>query len=195
VDGGARQVRRLARWVSIVAHPFATTLVLAAAVELERGAAVAARTAAAVGVLFVLPLAALIALQVRRGAWSTVDASHPRDRPVLFAVGAAGLLAVLFYVARTRPGTPLVAGTAGVLGMVVVCAAITPWLKVSLHMAAAALAATVLLGRGLPLGWLVAAVLPPLAWSRVALGRHRWREVVAGLAIGAVTGALVARLA
>jgi membrane-associated phospholipid phosphatase len=188
-------LRRLARWVSIAAHPFATTLVLAVAVELERGAAVAARTAAAVGVLFVLPVAVLTALQVRRGAWSTVDASHPRERPLLFGVGAAGLLAVLLYVARTRPGTPLVAGTLAVLAMVAVCAAITPWLKVSLHMASATLAATVLLGRGLSLGWLLAAVLPVLAWSRVALGRHRWSEVAAGLVIGAVTGTLVARLA
>ena len=185
---------RLARWVSVVAHPFVTTLVLAASVELERGAAAAARTTAAVGALFVLPLGLLTALQVRRGRWSTVDASHPRERPILFAVGAAGLLAVLLYLARTAPGTPLVPGGAAVLAMVGLCAAVTPWVKVSLHMAAAALAAAVLLGRGLPAGWPLAAVLPVLGWSRVALGRHRWREVAGGLLIGAVTGVVVARV-
>ena len=190
--GGAR--RSVARWVSIVAHPFVTTLALAGAVTSAGGAAAAVRTTTAVGVLFVLPLALLTARQVRRGAWSTVDASHPPERRILFAVGGAGLLALLAYFARSQPGTPLVRGVAGVLVMVGVCAAVTPWVKVSLHMAAAALAATVLLGRGLPLGWLLVATLPVLGWSRVALGRHRWSEVVLGLVLGACTGAIVARL-
>ncbi len=180
--------------MSIALHPFATTLLLAGAVEAERGAAAAARTAAAVGLLFVLPVAALAARQVRRGAWGTVDASDPRERPALYAVGAAALAATLLYFARTRPGSPLVVGTGGVLVLVGVCAAVTPWVKVSLHMAAAALAAAVLLGRGHPLGWLLGGALPVLAWSRVALGRHRWREVVLGVVLGACTGVAVARV-
>jgi hypothetical protein len=179
----------IARCVSIVVHPFVTTLVLVAAVASARGADAAVRATAAVGALFVLPLAALTARQVRRGAWSTVDASHPRERPILFLVGGAALLGLLGYFAHTAPGSPLARGTAGVLAMLAVCAALTPWVKVSLHLAAAALAASVLLGRGLPLGWAMAALLPVLAWSRVALGRHRWREVVLGTVVGACTGA------
>ena len=185
----------LARWVSIVAHPFVTTLVLTAAVESRRGGpAGAVRATAVVAALFVLPLALLTARQVRRGAWGTVDASSPRERPVLFLVGGAGLLALLAYFARADPGSPLVSGIAGVLAMVAICAAVTPWVKVSLHMAAAALAATVLLWRGLPLGWLLGATLPALGWSRVALGRHQWHEVVAGLVLGASAGAIIVRL-
>lgn len=183
--------RAIARWISIVAHPFVTTLALAAAVESARGRGAALRTTAAVGALFVLPVAVLTARQVRRGAWSTVDASHPRERPILFLVGGAALLALLGYFAHAQPGSPLVRGTAGVLGMLALCAALTPWVKVSLHMAAAALAAGVLLGHGLLLGWAMAALLPALAWSRVALGRHRWREVVLGGIVGACTGAAV----
>jgi membrane-associated phospholipid phosphatase len=139
-----------------------------------------------------MPLAALAWWQVRRGAWETVDASVPRERPALFAVAATGLLALLAYLVHTQPGTPLIAGTAGVLAVVAVCAAVTPWVKVSLHMTAAAFAAAVLLRRGQPAGWLLAAGLPLLAWSRVALGRHRWREVALGLAIGAGAGVLTA---
>ena len=184
----------LARWVSIVVHPFATTLVLAGAVEGARGPMAAARSVVVVAMLFVVPLAVLTARQVRRGAWGTVDASHPRERPVLFAVGATGLLAVLLYFARTQPGTPLVIGTAAVLAMVGVCAAVTPWVKVSLHMATAALAATVLLWQEHPIGWLLGAALPVLAWSRVALGRHSRSEVVLGAVVGACTGAVVAHL-
>jgi hypothetical protein len=185
----------LARWLSIVGHPFVTTVVLAAAVESRRGGpAAAARVVGLVGALFVLPLALLMARQVRRGTWSTVDASDPRERPVLFLVGGAGLLALLGAFARMHPRTPLVSGTAAVLAMVAVCAAVTPWVKLSLHMAAATLAATVLLGRGIALGWALAVALPALGWSRVALGRHRWTEVALGTAVGACTGVLVARV-
>jgi membrane-associated phospholipid phosphatase len=122
-----------------------------------------------------------------------VDASHPRERPVLFLVGGVALLALLGYFARTQPGSALVSGTAGVMGMLVVCAAVTPWVKVSLHMAAAALATSVLLGRGLSIGWVLAAILPVLGWSRVALGRHRWVEVALGGVLGACTGVAVVR--
>jgi len=184
----------LARWVSIVAHPFVTTLVLVAATESRGGAGAAARAVAAVAVLVVLPLAVLTVVQVRRGAWGTVDASHPSERPVLFRVGGCGVLALLGYLAWTQPGSALMTGGAGVLAMVVVCAAITPWIKVSLHVATLALAAAVLVAEGITPGWPLAAVLPVLAWSRIALGRHRWIEVALGFVVGAATGAAVAHL-
>ena len=123
-----------------------------------------------------------------------LDVDDPAVTAFTAVIQSGAILAVLLYFARTQPRTPLVAGTAGVLAMVGVCAVATPWIKVSLHMAAAALAATVLLWRGIPLGWLLAAALPVLAWSRVALGRHRWTEVVAGVVVGAVTGTVVAHL-
>ena len=152
----------------------------------------ATRSVALVALFVVLPVALLTARQVRSGAWSTVDASHPRDRPLLFIVGGAGLLAMLGYLARTRPESPLITGTVGVVAMVVLCAALTPWVKLSLHMATAALAAAVLLLRELPLGWLITASLPVLGWSRVALQRHHWHEVALGLVVGACTGAVIA---
>jgi hypothetical protein len=184
----------LARWVSIVAHPFVTTLVMVGAIELHRGWAAAARSVTMVALLAFLPLAVLMRRQVRSGAWTNVDASHPHERPVLFLVGGAGLLALLGYLAVAHPDSPLLRGAMGALVMVAICAAVTPWVKVSLHMAAASLATAVLLSRGLPAGWLLAAVLPLLAWARVALGRHRWIEVALGFLAGSVTGVILARM-
>jgi len=186
--------RTSARWVSIVGHPFVTTLLLAWSVESHRGSNVAARTVVMVAVLFVLPVALLTARQVRHGAWTTVDASRPHERVLLYSVGGAGLVALLAYFVRANPGTPLVTGTAGVLIMLCICAAMTPWIKVSLHMAAAALTATILLQQGTAAGWLLAAALPVLGWSRFALGRHRWREIALGVVVGAVTGAALVRI-
>lgn len=185
---------RLARLVSIAAHPLVTALVLVGAVEWHRGRAAAAGSVAAVALLFGLPIGVLMGRQVRRGAWGTVDASDPRERPVLFAVGAAALLALLGYLALARPGSGLLRGGLVTLGMVAVCAAALRWVKLSLHLAAAALAATVLVGEGHALGWGIAAGLPLLAWARVAMGRHRWHEVALGTLVGAATGAVVTRL-
>jgi membrane-associated phospholipid phosphatase len=186
-------MKRLARWISIVLHPFAVVLLLVGAVEAQRGPAAAARGVATVALLFVLPVAVLIVRQTRRGAWSTVDASDPRERPLLYLVGGAGLVALFGYLLATQPSTPLLRGALGTLAMLAVCAVATRWVKVSLHVAVAALASAILLGRGMPLGWLLAALLPVLAWSRVAMGRHRWIEVVLGLVVGAAAGALIVR--
>ena len=184
----------LARWVSIVAHPFVTTLVMVGATELHRGWGAAARSVMLVALLAFLPLAVLMRRQVRSGAWTNVDASHPHERPVLFLVGGAGLLALLGYLAVAHPDSPLLRGAVGALVMVALCAAVTPWIKVSLHMAAASLATAVLLSRGLPAGCLLALVLPLLAWARVALGRHRWIEVALGFLAGSTTGFILARM-
>lgn len=185
---------KLARLVSIVLHPFVTTLALAWSIESHLGSAIALRTVLIVAALFILPLIVLTARQVRYGHWTTVDASHPGDRPVLFWVGGSGLLALLVFFMVTRPGTPLVAGTTGVLVMLAVCAGLTRWIKVSLHMAAAAMAALVLIPLGLRVGWVLAASLPLLGWSRVVLERHSWREVVVGCAVGAATGLVIGRI-
>jgi len=52
--------------------------------------------------------------------------------------------------------------------------------------------AAALLRLGFPAGWAVAALVPPLAWSRVRLGRHTAAEVVAGFAVGAGAALLLA---
>jgi hypothetical protein len=168
-------------------------LLLVGAVEARRGPAAAARAVATVAVLFVLPVAVLIVRQTRRGAWSTVDASNPRERPLLYLVGGAGLVALFGFLLATQPATPLLRGAAGTLGMLAVCAVATRWVKISLHVAVAALASAILLERGMILGWLLAALVPVLAWARVAMSRHRWIEVVLGMAVGAAAGVLIAR--
>jgi hypothetical protein len=183
----------VARWVSILAHPFVTALVLVGTVELRDGPVAAARGMGVVALLLVLPVAVLMVRQVRRGRWDNVDASNTRERPVLYGVGALGLVALLAYLTVAYPGSALLHGAVGTLAMIAVCAVATPWIKVSLHMAVAALAATVLLYQRSPVGWLLAALLPCLAWSRVRLGRHRWPEVALGGAIGAIAGMMIVR--
>jgi hypothetical protein len=151
--------------------------------------------AGAVVLLLVVPLGALTWWQVRRGAWETVDASRPRDRPVLFGVALAALLALGIALAVLAPASPVAASLPWVGAIVAACAVLTRRIKLSLHMLVAALAAVVLLARAPALGAALLAALPALGWSRVALDRHRWAEVLVGTVAGALSGLLLRHVA
>jgi|SRR5947209_12578046 len=180
---------RSARLISIVGHPFVTATVMAAGSAVRPGGpGGATRAALVVALLALLPIAVLMLVQVRRGAWQNVDASNVRERPALFAASAAGLALLLAYSLAVHPQAFLIRGAIGTLAMVMACALATRWLKVSLHVAFAALAATTLLLLGSGIGWLVAAAVPVLAWSRLKLARHRPLEVALGLLAGVLAG-------
>jgi hypothetical protein len=185
----------VARWVSIVGHPFVMTIimVLGAALHLSTPGE-ALRTVLLVTLIALLPVAALMVRQVRRGSWTNVDASNRAERPLLFAVAIVALAVLIGAVLVFRPGSFLIRGAAGVLIMFAVCAVATRWVKVSLHMAFGALATTTLLSLGSPAGWVLLAAMPALAWSRMALERHRPAEVALGLAIGIAFGYAITSL-
>lgn len=175
----------VARWVSILGHPFVMSLVMVLGVALHLSTpGEALRSLLLVAFVALLPLAALMVGQVQRGAWTNVDASNPAERPALFAVGLVSLAVLIGGVLVFRPGSFLIRGAVGVLIMLAVCAVATRWFKVSLHMAFGALATTTLLFLGSPLGLVLLAVMPALAWSRLALKRHRAGELAGGLLIG-----------
>lgn len=179
----------VARWLSIVAHPFVMVGVMVGAAAARRSSgAEAVRSVLVVLAFTVVPLLVLMVRQVRSGAWENVDASNTRERPMLYLVGGLALMALLAYLALARPQSFLIRGLACTLVMLAVCAAATPWIKVSLHMAFAALAATTLTLIGSRVGWVLVPVVPALAWSRLALGRHRPLEVVLGVFLGFSAG-------
>jgi hypothetical protein len=179
----------VARWVSILGHPFVMTGLWAGSAAVRLGdPRQAPRTLALVALFTVLPVAILMARQVRRGVWENVDASNVSERPALFLAGALGLLALLGYLLIADPDSFLVRGVVGGLAMLALCAVVTRWVKVSLHVAFAALTATSLLLLGLPLGWAVAMLVPVIAWSRLELTRHRPLELALGLLTGVATG-------
>ena len=168
-------------------------LVLGAALRLSTPRE-ALRTLLLVTLIALLPVAALMIRQVRKGSWTNVDASNRAERPLLFAVGIVALAVLVGAVLVFRPGSFLIRGAVGVLIMLAVCAVATRWVKVSLHMAFGALATTTLMYLGSPAGWVLLAVLPALAWSRLALERHGSAEIVVGLVIGIAFGYAISNL-
>lgn len=185
----------IARWVSIAGHPFVMSIVMVLGAALRFSTPrEALRTVLLVGLIALAPVGVLMVRQVRKGSWTNVDASNRAERPLLFTVGIVALAVLLGAALVFRPGSFLIRGVLGVLMMLIVCAVATRWIKVSLHMAFCALATTSLLFLGSPVGWVLLAVVPALAWSRLALARHRPAEVALGLLVGVAFGYAITSL-
>ena len=110
---------------------------------------------------------------------------------MLFMVALAGLVAALGWLLLNDPQSFLVRGLLVVAAFFLLAAVLTRWIKLSLHVAFAALAATALSLIGSAVGYALAAVVPVVFWSRLALGRHRVYELVVGLVLGVLTGILL----
>jgi hypothetical protein len=178
-----------ARVVSIAAHPFVTVGVMAGVSAAHiAGRREAASAIALIALLVIAPVAGLMRRQVRQRRWQNADASNPAERPILFVFISSGLIALVGYAMLTHSRSFLLRGAAVTLGMMAVCAVITPWIKVSLHLAFASLAATTLILLGSPVGWVLVAVIPVLAWSRLRLSRHRPLDLLLGALVGVVAG-------
>src|SRR5687768_2825704 len=132
--GTAPRATQIARWISILAHPFVTAPLTVGVIASRLNVpGEAARTVAIFLLIGVVPGAALMIYQVRRGAWGNVDASKISERPILFAVATLSTLALLGWFTWVRPQPSLVRGILSFLAMTIVCAAVTRWIKASLH--------------------------------------------------------------
>jgi hypothetical protein len=183
---------RVARWVSILAHPFVMILVWITAVTMQlRGPGALAGNVGLVLVIVVVPNVVFMIRQVRRGAWGNVDASQRHERVVLYVIGLATVALLVAWLALGQDNSFLLRGSAVALALLGLSAVTSRWIKVSLHLAAAGLVGTSLLWLGSGVGWIVAAIVPPLAWSRLALARHSRLEVALGLVYGVLAGAAI----
>lgn len=165
-------------------------LLLVACVAARRQSAQdAAGSVLLVAAATVLPIAAVVFWQMRRGRWRDVDASQPEERPALFAFAMFLLAGLAVWQAVSAGPTFMMRGTTAVFVLLVVCRGLLRWTKVSLHVAFAGLAAAVLLLDWPAAGVVAVLLVPVIAWSRVALGRHTAVETVAGAVLGAAIGA------
>ena len=190
----ARSLKELARWVSIVAHPFVMVALLVAVPAMRNASGNPVQSVLLVIIAVVVPMLVLMFRQVRRGRWSDADASKRSDRPVLFMVALAGLIAALGWLRLNDPESFLVRGFLVVAAFLLVSALLTRWaVKLSLHVAFAALTTTTLCLLGSTVGYVLIAVVPVVAWSRLALARHRVHELLVGLILGVMTGIVLVR--
>lgn len=175
----------LARILSIAGHPFLLMPLMIAATTRNWV------WTAVVGAGMILPLLGIIIRNVRRGSWSDHDVSRREQRSGLYK-------AIFPLLAFSALALYLLGASAGMMrGMAAAAVMFTlgifgnRFLKISLHMMAAAYCA-VLISRLYPWSiWFVVPFAIAIAWSRRKLDRHTWAEIGVGSAIGAAAALLV----
>lgn len=182
-----------ARAVSIFGHPMLVLPMAALALTLSRGET---RTALWMAVGFAAFAALVMAYsgwQVRRGRWSHVDASNTGERQALNRFLLAALLVATALAALFGHSRDLTLGLGLSAAMVGIALLTARWWKLSLHMTFVVFAASLLLlGASWWVGLVAVAFAVLVAWSRLALQRHVPRDLVAGMAAGALAGMVFA---
>ncbi len=172
----------VARWISILGHPF---IVLPLAVALTSKSI--ETTWVLIGVMAVMAFA--IVRKVRRGDWNDFDVSMLEHRPGVYARAIPLMAAAWLLTTWLRRPAPISWGFGVAIAVMVIAAALNRFrLKVSMHAAFTSYGATMPMATMPAFAAGLAMVALLVAWSRVVLGRHTVAEVVVGAALGVVGG-------
>src|SRR6266852_4401157 len=181
----------LARWCSIVGHPFTFVVLLVATASWRLyGGYNAIRTTGIVVAVTLVPLGLFVWNRYSSGRWETVDASAPADRPALYTVAFLLLIPLGFYFLVGERAKEMIRGLAAVALLIAVAAAANRWIKLSVHVAIATFAAVIITKLVPGFGGMLLAFLPILGWSRLKLSRHSIFEVLGGFVLGLIVAAV-----
>lgn len=182
-------ITTLARYLSVVGHPFIVLPVSVAALSMLRGGD--PRAAAGVAALFVLASLAVV-VGIKTGRFNDFDVSDRERRPRFYVGVTAGTIALGFWLRNEPEAFAACMIAAAVL---VACGVLNRFTKASLHTAFALYAAGFWGAWSLAAGLIGLPLAVAIAWSRVRLGRHSVREVVVGGAVGALAASSFVYLA
>lgn len=170
---------RLARLISIAAHPLVLPPLTAALATRNW------RWTLVIMASTIVPISAVILWNMRRGVWSDFDVTHRKQRSSLYWYAIPLFLAILLFV--PAPGwfsrTML-----ALVGALILAFAASRFLQTSLHMLFAAFCAVVLWKTYPVSAFVMAPVLPALAWARWRLRHHTPVELAAGTLLGLAAG-------
>lgn len=182
--------------ISTVGHPF---VLLPLTVTLSLAGQMRPAQLFFVGTVYtgsiIVPLIFMIRRKVRRQEWMDSDVSDVRQRWQLYVVTLIVVtlaLAVFWLLGFPRP---LLLGTIVSLVLLIAGMFINVWSHISMHMMFGGYCAVIACGASLSLSLIASSFLLALAWSRLALGRHTVIQIVSGMVIGAIAGAVLLRLA
>jgi hypothetical protein len=183
---------QIARWISIIGHPFTFVVLLVATASWKmHGGHHAIRTTGIVIAVTLLPLGLFIWNRYSLGHWQTVDASAPSDRPALYTAAFILLVPMAVYFLVGEGATEMIRGLVAVGALIGIAAAANRWIKLSVHLTIATFAATIITRLSPIFGCALLAFLPLLGWSRLMLSRHSIAEVLGGFVLGLIVATCV----
>jgi membrane-associated phospholipid phosphatase len=175
---------RIARIVSIVGHPLAMIVLLVLLLSWTMDRAAVWRITGFVAGMGLIPTGFLVWRSASRREHDTDTSTHCTDRRILYFCMFTVLLLASVYFHFVEHSAFLVQGSAVTALMAAVAAILNRWVRLSLHLAFAVYSGLILArihpGYGLP----ILIFAPLLAWSRLALLRHTFSEVICGSALG-----------
>ncbi len=149
----------------------------------QRGLQVAVVASVIIAVIVVI----YSVIQVRAGRWGHIDASTPGERNQLNLFLAFLLLGMASLLWTGSQPQSISVGLAIGGGLVVAAHVLRAWLKMSLHVAFAVYAASLLWPDWIAVAGTVALAVS-VAWSRLVLRRHTVLEVITGFMAGCTAG-------
>lgn len=179
----AEPIDRLARYLSVLGHPFLVLPASIGAVSALRGGDT--RAGVGLAVLFIV-ISAAIVVGIRAGRFNDFDVSERQRRPGFYVLITAGTVALGFWL-RDQPEALHTCVIAGAL--LIACGLLNRWTKASLHTAFSLYAAGFWGAWSISAGLVVLVLAAAVGWSRIRLGRHSTTEVLVGAGLGLVAGA------
>lgn len=183
---GSSLIHGVASAISSIIHPLVYPIVVitVGSIKLGRNSIESTLQLLAVTtVLSTLPVALLVYIQVRRGAWTDLDVSQRKQRYFLYPYTLFFLAVLAFYYHRSGADYAVWCVLALVMANVVNGFINLRW-KISAHATTAAACAVILSLFAIDV-WLPALLSVVLvSWSRVVLHRHTTLQVIAGSLVG-----------
>ncbi len=179
----------IAKVISTLGHPFLTVplfvIFLLFSIESVRQATYLSLLI--IGGIF-LPIGLRTIWGVRKGTYTNLDVSDRAQRQKWFIATTVLLSIVTIIIWLTDQDRTLKLGTACALVLLLTAQLINIRIKASMHLAFHAfLGFMILYFNGLA-GAVFLLFMPVLAWSRIQLKRHVWKEVVVGMVLGSILG-------
>lgn len=189
VQGYTHLKTTLAKVISTVGHPFLTVPLFAVFLlfSIESTQRAIYLSLLIVGGIF-LPIGLKTLRGVRKGTYTNLDVSDQAQRQKWFVATTFLLLLVTVIVWATNQDWTIRLAMACALVLLVIAQLVNRRIKASMHLAFHAFLGFLILSLNWIAGVCVLLFALPLAWSRIHLGRHIWKEVVVGMALGTVLG-------
>ena len=179
----------IAKLISTLGHPFLTlpVFVVFLLFHIESTRQATYLSLLIIGGIFV-PIGISTLLGVRRGTYTNLDVSDQGQRQKWFIATTLLLAIVTAVIWLTDQHRVLQVAVTCALMLLVVAQVVNTRVKASMHLAFHVFLGFLILHFNVVAGIIFLLFAPLLAWSRVYLKRHVWKEIVVGVILGTFFG-------
>jgi membrane-associated phospholipid phosphatase len=182
-------IQKLAKYVSILGHPFLTIPIYTLAInfsiyEIKKAFLISFTI---VGCFFI-PVILWNYINTKRGKYTNFDVSDQKQRNSMYVFALPLLTAVLFIFYLTHQSHALILTILFAVILLVISYLVNFAIKCSGHISLTIFLSFIILPKNLTAAFILLFCALIIGWSRIALKRHTFIEVLTGMIIGLITG-------